>query len=145
MGRIDNGRVLLGGLLAGVIINASEILANVFVFASQFEEALGDLGMPEPTTGEVIAYLGFGFILGITAVWIYAAIRPRFGPGPKTAVTAGLVLWILARVWPITDIGTFLEMPAGLMVSGYVWTLVESVLATMAGAWLYREMESAAP
>ena len=30
------------------------------------------------------------FILGILTVWVYAAIRPRFGPGPRTALTAAL-------------------------------------------------------
>ena len=44
MAQINTGRVVLGGLLAGVIINVSQIVANVWVFASQFEEITANLG-----------------------------------------------------------------------------------------------------
>ena len=55
------------------------------------------------------------------------------------AVIAGFVMWLLARAWPITDIGVFLDMGTGLMVGGYVWTLVEAIIATAAGSALYQE------
>ncbi|HSE60477.1 MAG TPA: hypothetical protein VLA99_17380 [Nitrospiraceae bacterium] len=31
----------------------------------------------------------------LSALWLYAAIRPRFGAGPKTALYAGLGVWVL--------------------------------------------------
>ena len=37
--------------------------------------------------------------LGIAAVWLYAAIRPRYGAGPRTAVIAGLAVWVMADLW----------------------------------------------
>jgi hydroxyacylglutathione hydrolase len=32
--------------------------------------------------------------LGLLLAWLYAAIRPRFGPGPATALRAGGFLWV---------------------------------------------------
>jgi hypothetical protein len=36
------------------------------------------------------------FIYGIVLVYLYAAIRPRFGAGPSTAVQAGILMWLIA-------------------------------------------------
>src|SRR3954470_9821754 len=35
-------------------------------------------------------------VLGIFTMWLYAGIRPRFGPGPRTAALAGFAVWILS-------------------------------------------------
>ncbi len=139
MGQINTGKVIVGGLLAGLIINISSFLANGVVFASQFEEMIADLGVEAPGGSEMAFYVIVGFIFGILAVWLYAAIRPRFGPGPRTAIIAGAVLWFLARAWPIVDYSLFLDTGVGLTVAGLAWTLVETLVAAVAGAWLYQE------
>jgi hypothetical protein len=143
MAQINTGRVVLGGLLAGVIINVSQIVANVWVFASQFEEITANLGVEPPGGAAIAVYVAFAFVLGIAAVWIYAAIRPRFGPGMQTALIAGGAMWLLARAWPMVDFTVFLNLPMGLFIMGLIWTLVEALLATVAGAWLYQEGGSA--
>ena len=144
MGQINTGKVIVGGLLAGLIINMSSFLANAVVFASQFEEMIADLGVEAPSGAEMAIYVIVGFIFGILAVWLYAAIRPRFGPGPKTAMIAGAVIWFLARAWPIVDFSLFLDTGVGLAVAGLVWTLVETLVAAVAGAWLYQETATSA-
>jgi len=80
-----------------------------------------------------------GFIFGIVGAWLYAAIRPRFGPGPKTAMVAGAVVWFLARARPIADYSLFLDIGVGLTVAMLAWTLVDTLVAAVAGAWLYQE------
>jgi hypothetical protein len=144
MAQINTGRVLLGGLLAGVIINVSQTVANLWVFAGQFEEILANLSLDPVGGGGIAVYIVFGFILGIAAVWIYAAIRPRFGPGVQTALMAGGAMWLLARAWPMTDFTVFLNLPMWLFVMGLIWTAVEALVATVAGAWLYQEGGEAA-
>jgi hypothetical protein len=81
------------------------------------------------------------FVLGIASVWLYAAIRPRYGAGPKTAVCAGLAVWILAHLWSGVYLGAGF---AGLVTPRLAflpvaWGLFEAPLGTLAGAWLYRE------
>ncbi|HSB09578.1 MAG TPA: hypothetical protein VLM38_08850 [Blastocatellia bacterium] len=133
------GRVILGGLLAGVIIDAGEFVLNGVLLNKDFEDAMRSIGK-EPIGSQAIAvFLALGFLVGITAVWIYAAIRPRFGAGAKTAICAGLVVWVLTSLYTTVGqlpIGIF---PTRVLVVGTVWELVQLPLATLAGARLYKE------
>src|SRR5207237_8075943 len=38
------------------------------------------------------------FVTGIGLLWVYAAIRPRFGAGAKTGVIAGVAGWFVVGV-----------------------------------------------
>lgn len=140
MGRINWSRVLLGGLVAGVVINISEIILNGFVLAADFEQAMANLGLTGEPEGPALAvWIVYGFIVGIAAVWLYAAIRPRFGPGPGTAVRAALVVWLLAYLLSSTAMVNMGLFAARLVAIGAAWGLVEVIIATLLGAWLYRE------
>jgi hypothetical protein len=92
-GGINTGKMILGGLVAGVVINAGELVANMFLFDEDFGVLLDTLNLTEPTGTSVVLFNGLGFLLGIGTAWLYAAIRPRFGAGPKTGVCAGLAVW----------------------------------------------------
>src|SRR6266705_759182 len=112
MGRINWGRVFLGGLLAGVVINVGEFLFHAVLFKDQVAEMMRSLGNDPATvmTGSaVVIWNILGFLTGIAAVWLYAAIRPRFGAGAKTAAIAGVGVWFLGRF-----LGALGEMNMGL-------------------------------
>jgi hypothetical protein len=138
MPKVNLARVMLGGVLAGIVINVSEFLLNNVVIKDKNEEAMKALGKTMPNTpGVMTTWVLWGFAAGIITVWLYAAIRPRYGPGAATAARAGLATWF---------IGWFLSMVAmqnmGVFpISGLtlVWTLVESVVAAVVGAWIYKE------
>lgn len=139
MGKVNLSRVILGGIVAGIIVNISEGLLHDVVMKAQFAEALKALGKTPPQSGTTLFWwLVWGFILGITAVWLYAAIRPRYGPGPATAARAGIAAWILSCVLmtiAMTNLDLFPFNPLVL-----VWTLVEAIIATIAGAAVYKEV-----
>jgi hypothetical protein len=139
MGRINVGRVMLGGMLAGLVVNVSETILNVVVVASSMEAALHERNLPPLGIQPIIGFVVLAFLLGIATVWLYAAIRPRFGAGPGTAVIAGVAVWFFAYLY--SGVGTTLMsfLPAGLMTLTLAWGLVEIVLASLAGAWVYRE------
>ena len=140
---INLGRVIIGGLLAGLVINISEYLLNDVVAKADMEAAMKALGKSVPMDGKTVAvWVILGFAIGIIAVWLYAAIRPRFGPGVGTAARAGLVIWLVGSAMftvIVVNMGIFPFMALPL-----VWELVQSVLATIAGAWLYKEGGAAA-
>ncbi|MCK5652418.1 MAG: hypothetical protein KAJ42_13615, partial [Gemmatimonadetes bacterium] len=94
MGKINIGRVVMGGLVAGLIINIAEMTSQV-VFADWYAEFFESLNLPEMGGGDLAALVIGGFVIGIVITWTYAAMRPRFGPGPKTALLAGLVIWLV--------------------------------------------------
>jgi hypothetical protein len=81
------------------------------------------------------------FVLGIASVWLYAAIIPRFGAGVRTAVIAGLAVWVIAHLWSGIYLGMgFLGLiTPKLAFLPILWGLVEAPVCTAAGAWFYRE------
>ena len=131
-------RILLGGLLAGLVINAGEFLLNGVILADAMETELAAMGAAfEPWA--MPYYVVMAFLWGIAMVWLYAAVRPRFGPGWRTALIVGLFFWVFVAALPTLAnlaIGVGLE---GLTGIGLVWSLVELPAAAMVGAWLYQE------
>lgn len=135
-------RVVLGGLLAGVVINVIEYLVNGLVLAQSWSNALGALNRPTTFTGtEVVAFNIWGFLIGIAAVALYAVIRDHFGPGVRSAIYAGLGIWLVAYLFSAIPSLAMHLFPRALVLYGVAIGLVESVGATVAGAWLYRPAE----
>ncbi len=72
--------------------------------------------------------------------WWYAAIRPRFGPGPKTAAIAGLAVWLIAVGQLLKGVAMYepiSNLPPGPMLP--ILYLVMIVASTEVGAWVYKE------
>ena len=142
MTSINWGRVLLGGLLAGLVMNVSEAALHGGMLGAESLDLFRSHDIsttPQPL--HMISLIGMTFVLGIASVWLYAAIRPRFGPGAGTAVCAGLAVWVIAHLWS----GIYLWagfaglIPSKLALLPVAWGLVEAPLGTVAGAWLYKE------
>jgi hypothetical protein len=139
---VNWSRILLGGLLAGLIMNASEAALHGGVLGADAAALFRSLNVPDsPNPIYLTALIVMTFVLGIAAVWLYAAMRPRFGPGAATAIRAGLAVWVLAHVWS----GVYLwagfagAIPSKMALLPVAWGLVEAPLATVAGAWIYKE------
>src|SRR5262245_61078734 len=97
MDQINWNRVLLGGLVAGLIINVFEGVLNGVILQSEWADAMKALNKTgDMTTGQIVGFNIWGFATGIIAVWLYSAIRPRYGAGPKTAAIAALAVWLTA-------------------------------------------------
>lgn len=139
---INTGKVLVGGVVAGIVMNAVDFVTNMFIIGERmkaetdaFKPGLSDQMM---STNTMISYIVMDFALGIALVWTYAAIRPRFGPGMKTASYAAILFWILAGIF----LSGYLHM--GMMSTGLWFTfallgLVNFLLSAWAGARFYTE------
>ncbi len=139
VGKINIARVILGGLMAGLVINAGELILNFWLLAERMQLAYRELGLPPTGGGTVPVFVILGFGLGLLIVWLYASVRPRFGPGPKTAVLTGFFVWLFAVLWPTLGSGLLGLFDADLLVFIAIWGMFEIVIAAVAGAWLYRE------
>lgn len=138
MGKINVARVFLGGLLAGLILNIFEYVLNGVVFAAQwdaFEKALGRQMRP----GAIPFFVVASFVMGTGVVWLYAAARPRLGPGAKTAALTGLAFWVFAYAIPAADGVMAGLQPGHVTMTVTLVLLVGTVLASICGAWLYKE------
>ena len=133
-------RVILGGLLAGLIINAVEFALNGVILQKDWAAAMKAMGRPENLTGgQIAAFNVTGFLIGIFAIWLYSAIRPRYGPGPKTAVCAGAAVWTIGYLLPSVAPMVLHILPRRLMATGILVGLGEIIVGALAGAWLYKE------
>jgi hypothetical protein len=104
------------------------------------------LGKAQAESGSaMVVWMIWGLAYGLICVWFYAAIRPRFGPGAGTALKAGFAAWLLACLLPSVGQANMGLLPSGILTTSAIWSLVESLVATTVGAWIYREPEMAAP
>lgn len=139
MNSINLGRVVLGGLLAGLVLNIGEFILNDFVLGSQMKDFITQHNFAEPTGSFVAIAVGLTFVMGIVMVFAYACIRTRLGPGAKTAIIAGLLAWFGVYFYCGIINGVLFGIPTGTMCIVVVYGLVEYILAAVAGAWLYKE------
>lgn len=134
-------KVVLGGIVAGVILNVVDFIANYALGARMraeaeaFKPGISDQMM---AGNAVISYVIMDLVLGIALVFTYAAVRPRFGPGPRTAVYVALLFWLLGLIFN----AGYRQM--GMMSAGLWWTfaivwLVSFSIASWAGAAVYSE------
>jgi hypothetical protein len=139
---INGGRVVLGGLAAGLVMNVGEGALHGGILGADAAQQLKAFGLPEAQQPwQLAALVAITFVLGIASVWLYAAIRPRFGAGPKTAVCAGLAVWVLSHLWSGVYLGAGYAsfVTPRLALLPVAWGLIEAPLGTLVGAWLYRE------
>jgi len=137
--KINVGRVLLGGLVTGLILNIGEFVLNDVVLSAQLKEFMTVHKFNEPASSFVFVAIGLTVVLGIVIVLGYAAIRPRFGAGPKTAIIAALFAWFGVYCYSGVINGMLFSVPGNMMLIMLPWGLVEYIIAALAGAALYKE------
>jgi DNA-binding transcriptional LysR family regulator len=144
MGRIAWGRVIFCGIVAGVLFNAFEFLLHGRMLGVAWRSAMLALGKTEQ---EIVAsqatsmpiLLLWAFLACLFGVWLYAAIRPRFGSGPKTALLAAVATWFGVTLMPAMITVAYDLYPGGLVTTWVMGELVGLVVSIFIGAWLYRE------
>jgi hypothetical protein len=129
-------RVLLCGLLAGIVWIVLGSIVTALLgrdFAALPHNRLGT-----PTPGFIVLNIVIDLLEGISSMWFYAAIRPRYGPGAKTAIIAAFAWWVIVSLGDATwcSFGFF---PASTVVPLMSGTLPALVLATIVGARFYKE------
>jgi hypothetical protein len=143
---INTSKVVVGGLAAGLVANIIGYVGFGLMLGPRMEaEAvavapeLAGRGM----AGSAIAVTVVAqFVIGLLLVWIYAAIRPRFGPGMKTATYAALVVWVCGIVFHLDWLAMGL-MTISTYVMATVVALVQLIPSAGVGAMLYKEEGSA--
>jgi hypothetical protein len=133
-------RVVFSGIVAGIVWG---VLYAIIHEAVETHDSSGRPVLPlTPFHGASMVTRAIvmtnPIILGISAIWLYAAIRPRFGAGPRTAVLAGLALWFLST-WIHVTWSAFTQVPRQILIAPLGVTLPITLVAVIAGAWLYKE------
>lgn len=142
MTTINWGRVIAGGLVAGLVMNASEAALHGGMLGADAQALFAKYQVPDLTDPmPLVSLIVMTFVLGIASVWLYAAIRPRYGAGAGTAIIAGLAVFVMAHLWSgiYLGMGFYGLITPRLAFLPIAWGLIEAPLGTLAGAWLYKE------
>src|SRR2546423_12981546 len=138
MGKINWGRVVLGGLVAGVVLHIVDYLTYGVWLKADMAAAMTGLGKsPAAMDSAIPLWVALDFVSGIGLLWVYAAIRPRFGAGVKTAVIAGLAGWVFVGLLHAVGESPMGVMPERLMGIGTGGALGSIPVATVVGAYVY--------
>src|SRR5213595_2082637 len=131
MGRINWGRVVVGGLLAGVVLNVVDYVFYGVMMKQDLAAAMQGLGkQPGAMDSLVPLFVALDFVTGIGLLWVYAAIRPRFGPGAKTAVIAGVAVWFFIGLLHALGEAPMQLMPQRLYTLTTCVALIQMPVAT---------------
>ena len=137
MGRINSGRVLVCGLVAGLVWTLLSSVVTVLV-GYDFAAAVPGNRLFAPSRGLVAFLFIVNFMEGVWAMRLYAAIRPRYGAGLRTAVVVGLSWWVISSLVDATW-GSFGFVPVQALLPLMVASLPALIPAAVIGACLYKE------
>ena len=140
MARINWGRLVLGGLVAAIIMFLTDGFIHEQIVKADWQAVYQGLRAvePEPHGANMVYFAFFELGRGFIAMLFYATMRSHFGAGPKTAALAGIASWIAfslagpAQFIPLGFFSTALWIKVGAL------HLLTSIIATIAGAALYK-------
>ena len=139
---INNSKVVVGGLVSGLVMNVFGFVINGMLLGKRMEAEMAavapSLQGKGMTGGVIAARVVTSFVVGILLVWIYAAIRPRFGAGMRTATKAGLVVWAFGFLFYLDWLYVDLMTPTTYAIVSVV-QLVSVLVSAWAGCKLYTE------
>lgn len=141
MPQLNTSRVILGGLAAGLVMNVIDALTNGVLLGERWRvetDALNPGLSAKMGMSSTLGWVTVDFLLGVLTVWVYAAVRPRLGPGPRTAFVAALVIWLAMHAAYASY--AFLGLYSGsLIVASSLGGLVAALAGGYLGARLYSE------
>ena len=141
MPKLNWNRLIIGGLVAAIIAFLTDGFLHERVVGADWNSVYAALGAREPTesAGSMLYFAIFELGRGFLAMFVYALMRGPFKAGPKTAALAGIVSWF---AFSLTGPAQFI--PLGFY-SHALWgkvgafQLVTSIIATIAGAAIYKD------
>jgi hypothetical protein len=139
---VNYQRVVIGGLVAGVICFIGDGVVHGVLLQARWNEIAAALHLTVTDAQRQASmpwFLLYDVVKGLGALLVYALIRPRLGPGPRTAVVAGLVTWALCIPIPLAGL---LPMHFFGRKFALLWSIYGAfpvVIGAVAGAALYKE------
>ena len=140
--RIDVGKSVAGGVLAGIVLAGFDFVSNNFLLAEAWQNVAQRHNIDPALMGggsALATMIVADLLLGQVLVLTYGAIRPRFGPGAGTAAIAAFLIFLSEALLLASLSGWFISWD--LYFRQAVVLLVSTLAAGLAGAWVYAEEE----
>jgi hypothetical protein len=132
-------QVVVGGLVAGLVANACDFAITTYFMAAEFSSMLARLNVDGTVSQAWIpVFAAADFVWGLLLVFTYAAIRPRFGPGARTAIIGGVMLWLVIAIFEVLLLAMGLHTLQSYL-KGCALYLIAALVSSISGARFYNE------
>jgi hypothetical protein len=142
MGSMNRQKVIVGGLVAGIVLIVLDYVSGSFIFGPYTAGHAGALNASVTATMNskraMVGGIVTDLILGWSIAWLYAAIRPRMGAGAKTAMCAGFFVWLIFAL-AMSSYYLYRLSSAGFMCVAAIVMLVEILIASYVAGMMYAE------
>ena len=137
MGKINVGKLIIGAIAAGVVLNIGDYVINEVLMKGAYDAVMQARNV-DPAAMNMATMVALDFAMALLLVFTYAAIRTRFGAGPKTAIVAGLLVVMIANLQAAYFVGVGFFGWDVWMPSAAAST-VNYVVAALVGGAVYSE------
>lgn len=138
---MNRQKIVIAGLVAGLVLNLIDFVSYTYLLGAHMARALDAVNPAlnaAMSTGRAMATsIVIDFLLGIALVWLYAAMRPRYGPGPRNALMSAFFVWLISsfaysmfhtmgmmstRLWLAVACVALVNMSVGALVGGKLYS-----------------------
>lgn len=140
MNRIRINRMLLSGLVTLIVFIGVELIIEGLMFNTLFIEELEawnqKIDVLDWDSSNNVLNIFIALVNSTILVWLYAALRPMFGVGTRTALIAStfaLLIYLASYVNQV-NLGT-IPLSIATIEAGYL--VIEMPIAIIAGALVY--------
>jgi hypothetical protein len=141
MPKINWTRLIVAGLVAAIIMFVTDGFFHEKLVKTDWQAVYAALRATEPEAhGSGLLYFAiFELGRGMITLLLYVTLRPFCGAGPKTAVGAAIAGWV---AFSLTTPAQFIPLgfiTTALWLKMCAFHFVTSIVATLAGAALYKD------
>ena len=140
MNKIKVGRLLASGLITFLTFIAIELLVENIIgnrlFGLAYDDWYADLIIPNWTVANYVLNIFFALVNSIVLMWLYAALRPMFGVGVRTALITSGFMFTFVATYAVNQANLGI-LPIWIAVIELVYLVIELPLALQVGAWFY--------
>ena len=140
MNRIKVGRMIISGVIVLIVFLVVEIvieqLVGRYLFTGIIEEWFEVLTIQDWTITNHVLNIAIVLASSIMVMWLYAALRPMFGVGTKTALIASFFVLTFIFAYAINETNLGLYPIQVTLIQLFYW-VVELPIAVVAGAFYY--------
>jgi hypothetical protein len=129
-------RIVGGGLVAGLVLILGEVAAEPLM-GPRMEALFTRLGLVMPGESAMLAVVVSSIGLGITLVWLYAALGGVYRTTSRRVVTTAIAVWLLSCLLPSLTLYAYGIMTGEYFAFAATWPLVPTLIAALAGGRIY--------
>ncbi len=138
---MNRQKIVIAGLVAGLVLNVLDFVSYSYIVGAQLASAMDavnpSLSAAMSTSRAMATSIVIDFLMGIALVWLYAAMRPRYGAGPRNALMSAFFVWLISafafsmfhtmgmmgmHLWLLMACIAFVNLAIGALVGGRLYS-----------------------